>query len=29
MMTEIEKIKSSERDGQSRPLAVILRDVTA
>jgi len=28
MMTEIEKIKGSERDGESRPLAVILRDVT-
>jgi len=28
-MTEIEKLEGSERDGESRPLAVIPRDVTA
>ncbi len=29
MMTEIEKLEGSERDGESRPLAVIPRHVTA
>jgi len=29
MMTEIEKLEGSERDGESRALAVIARHVTA